>query len=95
MVNNVEYVIRIDKQGRVVIPALIREALGLVSGGKALLRLNGTRIVMEPVNEDLEKRVEEWRNLALRLSAEPFTEDIEDSWKWMSREYAERKIGLR
>lgn len=78
-----------------VIPALIREALGLESGSKALLRLDGTKIVMELVNEDLEKRVEEWRKLALRLRAEPFTEDIEDSWKWMSREYAERKLGLR
>lgn len=90
-----EYKIGIDKQGRVVIPAPIREAIGLTAGSKAVIKLNGARIVMELIDEDLERKVAEWRKLALKLQAEPFTEDIEDSWKWISREYAERKLGLR
>jgi len=95
LVNIMEYKIGIDKQGRVVIPAPIREAIGLTAGSKAVIKLNGARIVMELIDEDLERKVAEWRKLALKLQAEPFTEDIEDSWKWISREYAERKLGLR
>jgi len=91
----VEYVTGVDKQGRIVIPASIREALGLKGGGKASVKLNGAKIVIEPVDEDLQTRVEEWRELTLKLHAEPFVEDVEDSWKWMSREYAERKLGVR
>jgi len=48
-------------------------ALGLKGGSKASIRLNGTRIVIEPVDEGLEKRVEEWRALTLGLRAKPFT----------------------
>lgn len=95
LVINVEYTIGVDKQGRIVIPAPIREALGLKGDGKASIKLNGTKIVIELVDEDLEKRVEEWRALTLKLRAEPFVEEVEDSWKWMSREYAERKLGIR
>jgi hypothetical protein len=28
------------------------------------------------------------------LSLEPFKEDVRESWKWMSHEYARRKLGL-
>lgn len=95
LVINVEYIIGVDKQGRIVIPAPIREALGLKGDGKASVRLNGAKIIIELLDENLEKRVEEWRALSLKLHAEPFIEEVEDSWKWMSREYAERKLGIR
>ena len=44
--------------------------------------------------EDLEERVKKWREMALALHAEPFTEETEESWKWISLEYAKRKPGL-
>jgi len=90
-----EYMVRIDKQGRMVIPASMRAALGIVDGCKALVRLDGRRLIVEVVDEDLEGRVAEWREMALSLHAEPFAEDVEESWRWMSREYAERKLGFR
>jgi len=36
-----------------------------------------------------------WRKLALNVHAQAFIEKSENSWKWMSREYAERKLGIR
>jgi hypothetical protein len=40
------------------------------------------------------EKVQEWATLALSLKAEAFTEESRESWKWMSREYAEKKLGL-
>lgn len=39
--------LRLGKQGRLVIPADIREALGLSPGDEVHVRLDGPRIVME------------------------------------------------
>ncbi len=89
-----EYIVKIDRQGRVVIPAPIRKALSLKGDSKAIVRLDGPRIIIEVVDKSLEKRVESWRELALSTKAELFTEDVEESWKWMSHEYAKRKLGL-
>lgn len=90
-----EHTVGVDKQGRIVIPASIRQALGLTGADKAFVRLNGNKIIIELIDEDLDKRVEEWRKLALNVHAQAFTEKMESSWKWMSREYAERKLGIR
>jgi len=48
----------------------------------------------ECVEECLSERVRKWRRLALATSAELFSEEAGDEWKWMSREYAEHKLGL-
>ena len=89
-----EETIRVDRQGRLVLPSRIRESLGLKEGATLLIRLDGSRVILEPAFEDLTKRVDEWKNTALRPSGEAFTEEVEESWKWMSREYARRKLGL-
>ena len=51
--------------------------------------------VIQLIKRNLKSRVAEWREMALSLHAEPFAEDVEESWRWMSREYAERKLGFR
>jgi len=95
MVRFVEEKLKVDRQGRLVLPSHLRERLRLRGkSGTVSVRLDGSRIVIEPVMEELEERVKEWREMALALHAEPFTEDIEESWKWISLEYAKRKLGL-
>jgi AbrB family looped-hinge helix DNA binding protein len=94
MVNNMENSITIDKQGRLVLPSHIREALGLKEGGHVIIRLDGSRVVLEPASRDVNEKVKEWAGLARSLKAEALSEEFDESWKWMSREYARRKLGL-
>jgi len=94
MVKYVEEATAIDKQGRLVIPSHIREALGLKGGGEVTIRLDGPRVIIEPISNDVTKRVREWIDLTKSLGAEAFTEETDESWKWMSSEYARRKLGL-
>jgi len=89
-----EQIIGIDKQGRLVLPASVRKSMGLKDGGKVSVRLDGFRVIIEPVFMDLEKSVKTWRESTLKLHVNPFTEDIPESWKWMSRDYARRKVGI-
>lgn len=91
-----EKTVKVDRKGRLILPSPLRERLGLgKGGGTVLVRLDGSRIILEPTSRDLEKRVEEWRDMVMAVHVEPFTEEVEQSWKWMSLEYARRKIGLR
>jgi len=94
MVKSMENAVTIDRQGRLVLPSHIREVLGLKEGGHVSIRLDGFRVILEPMSKDLEVKVQEWANLALSLRVEAFTEEFRESWKWMSREYARRKLGL-
>ncbi len=95
MVIIVEYTIKVDKQGRLVLPVNIREALGLENGGHVAVRLDGRRAVLEPETVDVKRRIQEWMKEALETRAEAFTEEHGESWKWMGREYARKKLGLR
>ena len=77
-----------------VLPSRIREALGIKKGGQITIRMEGSKVILEPLNKDVEKKVQEWENLSKKSEAEIFTEEPSECWKWMSREYARRKLGL-
>lgn len=94
MVKNVENSITIDKQGRLVLPSHVREALGLKEGGHVTMRFDGSRVILEPASKDVKQNVREWADLARSLRAEALSEEYDESWKWMSLEYARRKLGL-
>ena len=65
-----EYVVRVDRQGRLAIPAPIRKRLGLDCGGKVVFRVEGSRIIIEVSGESLMERVDRWMRLALSLRSE-------------------------
>jgi len=94
MVNSVEYEVSIDRQGRIVIPAPIRKALGIIGGGKLLLRLRNGKVELIPVDKSLEERVSRWVEEVLKTKVEPFSEKVKEEWKWVSKDYAERKLGI-
>lgn len=88
-----EYV-KIDRQGRIVIPSRLRKIVGIEGEAEVLVRIEGNRIVIEPLARDLEERVRKWVSTVLSLRAEPSPVEAEADWKWAGREYAERKLGL-
>ena len=94
MVDFMEDIVTVDKQGRLVLPSDIRKAFGLKDGGKLSIKLDGSRIILEPCTGELDKKVKEWVELASNIGGEAFTEKVKGSWKWFSREYARRKLGL-
>lgn len=46
-----ELEVRVDRQGRLVIPAPVRRMLGLSGGGKLLLRVKDGRVELIPDDE--------------------------------------------
>lgn len=59
-----------------------------------MIRVEGGKIVIEPISRDLEEKVEVWVKAALNTSIELFSEEIGESWKLMDEKYARRKLGL-
>jgi len=94
MVKIVENAIKVDEQGRMVLPSRVREAFGIKKGGQITIRMDGSKVILEPLSMDVEKKVQEWANLSRKLKTEIFAEESNESWKWMSRDYARRKLGL-
>jgi AbrB family looped-hinge helix DNA binding protein len=86
--------ITIDRQGRMVVPSHLREALGIKDGGYVSIRLDGPRLILEPASKDVKEQVKKWTKLARETKVEACAEETEESWRWMSREYARRKLGL-
>jgi AbrB family looped-hinge helix DNA binding protein len=95
-----EEIANVDKQGRVVLPSKIREALGMKDGGEVMIRFNGERVVIEPASVDSNRRAREWGRKARALRTEAFSADASEARgegereKWVSGEYARRKLGL-
>ena len=88
-----QYRVRIDKQGRIVIPSEVRRLLKLEPNSELLLDVRDNTIVLEPVHRDLNKVVDEWYKKMLEMKIEARGLKIEPSM-WMSEEYVRRKLGI-
>lgn len=86
--------VKVDKQGRLILPISIRERIGLTNGGKVTIRLSDSNVILEPISENFKERVDDWITNTLNTHPIPFTEKTPDSWKWMSGTYAKRKLGI-
>lgn len=96
MVNNMpntNIVVKIDAQGRIVIPAKIRQMLNLTPGSKLILKVRGNSIILTKY-DDLEKRIQVWYEATQKMKIEAFTAEIESTFKWMSEDYVKKKLGL-
>lgn len=56
----VKYEVKIDMQGRIVIPSEVRKILGLKSNSELLLNIKNNAIVLEPLHEDIDQIVNDW-----------------------------------
>jgi AbrB family looped-hinge helix DNA binding protein len=97
-----ESTVEVDRQGRMVLPSRFRERLGLKKGGRVSVRLeDSSKVVIEPkVDEGVEERARSWLGMALSTRVEAFSAKADKGkskagWsKWMSSDYARRKLGL-
>jgi len=86
--------VSVDKQGRLVVPSHLRENLGIKEGGRLSIYQDGRKLVLEPINEQIESEVKNWAQVTKETSIPMNTEDSQLSGKWMSEEYARKKLGL-
>ena len=94
MVGTVDESVKVDKQGRLVVPSHLRENLGIKEGGRLMIYQDGRKLVLEPINEQVEKEVENWARATKETSIPMNREDSQASGKWISEEYARKKLGL-
>ncbi len=89
----VRYKVKVDKQGRIVIPAKIRRMLNLKPGSELILDIRNSMIILEPSRNDLDKKIDEWYQKMLDMKIKARALEIKGG-KWMSDEYVRRKIGF-
>jgi len=98
VVKNVEHIklkIKIDKQGRMVIPSKVRRVLGIYDEMEGVLSVRGRKIIIEFIDNNLKERVEKWYEDMKRMKVQAFSsKEVIPKSKWMSDEYAKRKLGL-
>lgn len=91
---NMESILKVDEQGRTVIPKEVRRALGIHGGTELVCRVIGNRIILEKFSLDsIRKAFDELEDLVPSLDLD--VEEFEGEDKYIDREYALRKIGLR
>jgi AbrB family looped-hinge helix DNA binding protein len=94
MVVNVEGIVKVDKQGRIILPKDVRRAVGIEEGMKMVCRVVGSRIILEKFSmENIRKAFAELEEIAPSLELD--TVKVEEGDKYVDREYALRKIGVR
>ncbi|MEM2926643.1 MAG: AbrB/MazE/SpoVT family DNA-binding domain-containing protein [Candidatus Bathyarchaeia archaeon] len=94
MVENMETTIKIDRQGRTILPKDVRIALGIEGETEMVCRVVGSRVILEKFSMDSAKKAfEELEEIAPSLELD--TVKVEGGDKYIDREYALRKIGVR
>jgi len=89
----VEAIIKIDKQGRMVLPKDVREALGIRGEAEVVCRAVGNRVILEKFSiESIEKAFAELEEVAPSLELD--TVKVEGEDRYIDSEYALRKIGI-
>ncbi|MEM2954094.1 MAG: hypothetical protein QXU21_07490 [Candidatus Bathyarchaeia archaeon] len=88
-----ELTVKVDRQGRTVLPKEVRQAIGINGNAEMVCRVVGNKIVLERFSIDsIRKAFEELEEIAPSLELD--TVKIEGEDKYIDREYALRKIGL-
>ena len=88
-----EAIIKVDKQGRMVLPKDVREALGIRGEAEVVCRAVGNRVILEKFSiESIEKAFAELEEVAPSLELD--TVKVEGEDKYIDSEYALRKIGI-
>jgi len=94
MVIYVEAVVKVDKQGRMVLPKDVRKALGIEDEAEVVCRVIGNKVILERFSiESIQKAFADLEEIAPSLEVDAVEVEGED--KYVDSEYALRKIGLQ
>ena len=94
MVIYVEAFVKVDKQGRMVLPKDVRKALGIEGEAEVVCRVIGNKVILERFSiESIQKAFADLEEIAPSLEVD--TVEVEGEDKYVDSEYALRKIGLR
>jgi AbrB family looped-hinge helix DNA binding protein len=89
-----EATIRVDKQGRLVLPSDVRKAIGIEGEAEMVCWVVGDKVILERFSmEAIHKAFDELEEIAPSLELDTVKFEGED--KYVEREYALRKIGIR
>ena len=89
-----EATIKVDRQGRMVLPRDIRRALGIDGDTEIVCRVVGNKVILERFSiESIQKAFADLEEIAPSLEVD--TVKVEGEDKYVDSEYALRKIGLR
>jgi AbrB family looped-hinge helix DNA binding protein len=93
MVEIVELIVRVDSQGRTVLPKNVRQALEIEGETELVCRVVGDKIILQKFDvESIHKAFTELGEIAPSLEIDTIAAEGED--KYVDREYALHKIGL-
>jgi AbrB family looped-hinge helix DNA binding protein len=93
MAVNMKATIKVDKQGRMVLPKNVRKALRIDGETEMVCRVVGNRIILEKFSmEAIHKSFAELEEIAPSLEFDTVKVVGED--KYIDREYALRKLGF-
>ncbi|MEM3070789.1 MAG: AbrB/MazE/SpoVT family DNA-binding domain-containing protein [Candidatus Bathyarchaeia archaeon] len=88
-----ELTIRVDRQGRAVLPREVRIMLGIDGETELVCRIVGKRLVLEKFDAaSVQRAFAELEDIAPSLELDAVKVEGED--KYFDREYALRKIGV-
>ena len=82
--------VKIDKSGRVVLPAKLRRIANITEGKAIAIAYPGKIIIYQPRVD--EKKVEEWYKKMKSMILE--VKELSKEIKWMDEEYVWKKLGL-
>jgi len=90
----VEAIVKVDKQGRMVLPRDVRIALGIEGGAEMVCRVVGNKVILERFSiESIQRAFADLEEVAPSLEVD--TVEVEGEDKYVDSEYALRKIGIR
>jgi len=94
MVIYVEAFVKVDKQGRMVLPKDVRKALGIEDEAEVVCRVIGNKVILERFSiESIRRAFAELEEIIPSLEVD--TVKVEGEDRYVDREYALRKIGLQ
>lgn len=82
--------VRIDKSGRVVLPAKLRRAANITEGKAIAVAYPGRIVIYQPKVD--KEEIEEWYRKVRRMVLE--VKEVAREVKWLDEEYVWRKLGL-